>query len=81
MSFVEDLDTDGEDPMKYLIIDPKKSQLVEAAAGSPREGTALKPWNTDWTADFIEGKGRGRVIFLHGELALVSFVSGTVLLT
>ncbi|OTA96207.1 hypothetical protein M434DRAFT_141672 [Hypoxylon sp. CO27-5] len=66
MSFVEDLETDGEDPMSYLIIDPMKRHLVEAVAGCPREGTALKPWDTDWAADFIEGKGRGRVVFLHG---------------
>ncbi|KAI1408648.1 hypothetical protein F5Y13DRAFT_182548 [Hypoxylon sp. FL1857] len=66
MSFVEDLETEGEDPMNYLIIDPNKRNLIEAVAGSAREGTALKPWDTDWTADFIEGKGRGRVVFLHG---------------
>ncbi|KAI1504847.1 hypothetical protein F5X99DRAFT_370075 [Biscogniauxia marginata] len=66
MSFVDNLETDGEDPMKYLMIEQEKSRLIEAVAGSPREGSALKPWNTEWTADFIEGKGRGKVIFLHG---------------
>jgi len=56
-----------EDIMKYLIIDKKSRNLLLSAAGSPRESTALKPWTSDWTADFIEGKGKGKVIFLHGE--------------
>ncbi|KAH7157947.1 hypothetical protein B0J13DRAFT_543154 [Dactylonectria estremocensis] len=65
MSFVEDLEVD-KNPMKYLIMNPEKRRMIEAAAGRPREGTALKPWTTNWNADFIEGKGRGQVIFLHG---------------
>lgn len=55
-------------PMKYLIMGQEKQEMIEAVAGSPRKGTALKPWTTDWSADFIEGKGRGQVIFLHGML-------------
>ncbi|KAJ3467742.1 hypothetical protein MRS44_005306 [Fusarium solani] len=66
MSFVEDLVIDSN-PMKYLIMSPEKQEMIEAVAGSPRKGTALKPWTTDWSADFIEGKGRGQVIFLHGS--------------
>lgn len=67
MDFVEDLVEDTIDPMTYLIMDSDRSKLIEAAAGAPRAGTALQPWTTDWNADFIEGKGRGRVIFLHGK--------------
>ncbi|KAL2690174.1 hypothetical protein Neosp_004243 [[Neocosmospora] mangrovei] len=70
MNFVEDLVVDSN-PMKYLIMSPEKQDMIEAVAGSPREGTALKPWTTDWSADFIEGKGRGQVIFLHGKAARV----------
>ncbi|KAI8674623.1 AAA domain-containing protein [Fusarium keratoplasticum] len=66
MSFVEDLVIDSN-PMKHLIMSQEKQEMIEAVAGSPRKGTALKPWTTDWSADFIEGKGRGRVIFLHGS--------------
>lgn len=65
MSFVEDL-VMGSNPMKHLIMSQEKQEMIEAVAGSPRKGTALKPWTTDWSADFIEGKGRGQVIFLHG---------------
>jgi len=75
MSFVEDLEIGMKDPMKYVIMNPDKRALIEAAAGSPRQGTALKPWTTDWSAEFIEGKGRGRVIFLHGTFLRVAFSS------
>ena len=68
MDFVEDLVVDKKDPLTYLIMDLDKRKLIEAAAGAPRIGTALKCWTSDWNADFIEGKGRGRVIFLHGKL-------------
>ncbi|UPK96024.1 hypothetical protein LCI18_006959 [Fusarium solani-melongenae] len=66
MNFVEDLVIDSN-PMKYLIMSPEKQEMIEAVAGSPRKGMALKPWTTDWSADFVEGKGRGQVIFLHGK--------------
>jgi hypothetical protein len=58
---------ESEDPMQYLIIGDTHRELVMSAAGRPRESSALKPWATEWSADFIEGKGRGRVVFLHGE--------------
>ncbi|KAF8859027.1 P-loop containing nucleoside triphosphate hydrolase protein [Acephala macrosclerotiorum] len=54
-------------PMEYLIIDEDNRDLVLAAAGPPREGTAIKPWTTEWSADFVEGKGRGKVVLLHGS--------------
>lgn len=43
--FVQDLDIDTEesrDPMKNLIIEERNKLMVEAVAGRPREGTALK---------------------------------------
>ncbi|KAM0418755.1 hypothetical protein ACHAPT_012353 [Fusarium lateritium] len=65
MNFVQNLVIKGN-PMRDLIMNPEKQEMIEAAAGSPRTGTALKPWTTDWSPDYIEGKGRGQVIFLHG---------------
>lgn len=70
MSFVEDLEVEKKDPMKHLIMNPSRRILIEAAAGSPRSGTALKPWTSGWSADFMEGKGRGRVIFLYGKYSI-----------
>ncbi|RSL85403.1 hypothetical protein CEP51_003379 [Fusarium floridanum] len=66
MSFVEPLEVDKNDPMKNVIIDRSKRNLIEAAAGFRRKKHGVEPWDTDWTADFVEGKGRGRVVFLHG---------------
>jgi hypothetical protein len=60
-------DTVEDNPMQYLIIEKNIKSLLLAVAGSRSEKTALKPWATEWTADFIEGKGRGNVIFLLGE--------------
>lgn len=73
MASVEDLENgieSTEDPMSKLIMEEEKKVLIKAAAGSPREGRALKRWDTEWTADFIEGKGRGRIVFMHGTCAL-----------
>lgn len=72
--FVQDLDIDTEesrDPMKNLIIEERNKLMVEAVAGRPREGTALKSWDSDWNADFTQGKGEGRVIFLYGKFVLL----------
>jgi hypothetical protein len=66
MSCVHDI-SETEDPMQYLIIEKGHRDLLLSAAGRPRQTLALKPWTTEWSADFIEGKGRGRVVFLHGE--------------
>jgi len=65
MGCVEEMPLES-DPMKYLIIDKDDNDLVLAAAGPPREGTALKPWTAEWSADFVEGKGKGKVVLLHG---------------
>jgi hypothetical protein len=56
------------DPMKELIIDDDYKKLLLDAAGQPLEGTAVEPWTTGWNADFMEGKGRGRVVLLHGKI-------------
>jgi hypothetical protein len=80
MSYVEDI-PEETDPMEYLKIDKESHDLVLAAAGSPREGTALEPWTTEWAADFIEGKGRGKVLFLHGGFMSNLALSSLLLIT
>ncbi|KAF2703586.1 hypothetical protein K504DRAFT_538690 [Pleomassaria siparia CBS 279.74] len=44
------------DPMNSLIIDKESRDLLIAAAGRLLQGTALEPWTTGWTADFVQGK-------------------------
>lgn len=67
MNSVEEIATEPG-PMEYLIIDEDNRDLVLAAAGPLREGTAIKPWTTEWSAEFIEGKGTGKVVLLHGNI-------------
>lgn len=71
MDFVTDI-AFYENPMRHLIIDADKQDLIQAVAGRPREGVALRAWTVDWDADFVEGKGRGRVVFLHGRFTYLS---------
>ena len=68
MAYVQEVPSEPN-PMEYLIIDKTNRDLILAAAGPPREGTALKPWDAEWSADFVEGKGKGKVVLLHGIIS------------
>lgn len=69
MACVSEIPEEPKPIMDNLIIDSASKELILAAAGKPRDSNhaALSAWSTSWSADFVEGKGRGKVIFLHGR--------------
>jgi hypothetical protein len=41
-----------------LVIDPKKQEIIEAVT---------HPQSKSWHLDFIQGKGEGQIVLLHGK--------------
>lgn len=52
-----------------LVMADDRRQMIKALAenysqkGSPNPASAHRPW----TADFVEGKGEGKIFLLHGK--------------
>lgn len=67
MNYVSDIPKPKFPPMNYLKLDEGSTDLILAAVGKPTDSNGLKPWGSDWSADFIEGKGKRKVVFLHGK--------------
>ncbi|KAF7675956.1 hypothetical protein GT037_005461, partial [Alternaria burnsii] len=66
------LASEEDDPMAELIIIDYYKTLLLAAADQPLRGTIVELWVTGWNADFVGGKGRGRVVLLHALLSAIS---------
>jgi SpoVK/Ycf46/Vps4 family AAA+-type ATPase len=47
------------DPLQYLVLNPEDLKLLKSLSHQQSSGTA-------WTADFIQGKGVGQIVLLHG---------------
>ena len=62
MNYVKDIYLE-KNPMKHLQLEEETKELV-LAMSNVHKGEGIKPW----AADFIKGKGEGRVILLHGTI-------------
>jgi hypothetical protein len=62
MNFVHEVDISRKSPMDHLILDEDTKKLVKAMAANYTAGRFKS-----WSADFINGKGEGKVVLLHGK--------------
>lgn len=63
MNYVKDKSLE-KNPMKHLQLEDENKELL-LAMSNVHKGNQVKPW----AADFIKGKGEGRVILLHGTMS------------
>ena len=58
-----------QDMIDKLVMDPARIRTLKALAGSYiRENKhGVKSTQPPWSADFIQGKGQGQIILLHGK--------------
>lgn len=58
-----------QDMIDKLVMDPARIKTLKALAGSYiRENKhGVKSTQAPWSADFIQGKGQGQIILLHGK--------------
>ena len=59
--------SENDDPMAELIISDDYKKLLLAAAGQLLRGTIVEPWVTVRNADFVGGRGRGRMVLLYAR--------------